>query len=306
MIGRDPRESIVTDGHIPWELALDELASERGYRSDEDLKEAIEATAAGVKHLTQVKHDARHFEDKAKHAAPCEQIQRNVPCAVAGQKRCTAETLACNGNEIKLVKEPSQWIGEVDGKEQFSTHLVTDARRELRELIKPLTMHKMPEFDDTYKGPRFKYGLQYRPVGYANIPDGWIINSDHPHKDFFKFGTIEYPYELGQAEIDSFQLVPLDMHKPSHRVVEKAVTICETSKGHLVIGNQASGTEDKVSLTPACPGGSKIAGIWHRHPGEYAPEPSAADISETQELNRRHGTGKTMCITGMEPAPVER
>ena len=110
-------------------------------------------------------------------------------------------------------------------------------------------------------------------------------------------------FTLGLDAIEIKKSRKAIMHK---NAVEKACTICETSKGKLVLGNQATGTEDKVSLSPACPGGSKIAGIWHRHPGEYAPEPSAADISETQELNRRHGTGKTMCITGMEPAPVER
>ena len=63
-------------------------------------------------------------------------------------------------------------------------------------------------FDDSYKGPRFTYGLQYRPLtGIGNVPDGFIIFSDRPHPDFKNFGTVDYPRELTQAEINGFQLV---------------------------------------------------------------------------------------------------
>jgi hypothetical protein len=64
-------------------------------------------------------------------------------------------------------------------------------------------------FDDTYKGSRYKYGLTYRPVGYASIPDGWIIKSDRK-SDQFKFGTIEYPRKLTSDEVHSFQLTELN------------------------------------------------------------------------------------------------
>lgn len=63
-------------------------------------------------------------------------------------------------------------------------------------------------FDDTYTGPRFTYGLTYRPPRFANVPDGWIVDSERPHPDF-RHGTIAYPEPLTDRQIESFQLTPI-------------------------------------------------------------------------------------------------
>lgn len=60
-------------------------------------------------------------------------------------------------------------------------------------------------FDTDYKGPRFSYGCWYRPPGYAQIPDGWIVGSDRPHPDY-PHGTIDYPRELTSEEVERYQL----------------------------------------------------------------------------------------------------
>jgi hypothetical protein len=60
-------------------------------------------------------------------------------------------------------------------------------------------------FDDTYTGPRFTYACWYRPPGYAQVPDGWIINSIRPHPDY-NHGTVDYPRELTAEEMARFQL----------------------------------------------------------------------------------------------------
>ena len=59
----------------------------------------------------------------------------------------------------------------------------------------PIVDKAAPLWDDTYTGPRYTYGLTYRPLGYAQVPAGWIIKSDRPHPDF-RFGTIDYPFRL--------------------------------------------------------------------------------------------------------------
>lgn len=63
-------------------------------------------------------------------------------------------------------------------------------------------------YDDEYHGPRWRYGLQYRPVG-AGTPRGWIVFSDRPSADSRcrSFGTIEYPRPLTADEIKAYQLV---------------------------------------------------------------------------------------------------
>lgn len=62
-------------------------------------------------------------------------------------------------------------------------------------------------YDDTYTGPRWTYGLTYRDVG-AGTPKGWVIFSDKK-ADGFTFGTIDYPRELTQHEVEAFQLTPV-------------------------------------------------------------------------------------------------
>jgi len=54
-MGRYPRPSIMENGKVPWHLALDELATERGYKSDEALKEAIEKTVKDKIKLDEMK-----------------------------------------------------------------------------------------------------------------------------------------------------------------------------------------------------------------------------------------------------------
>ena len=65
-----------------------------------------------------------------------------------------------------------------------------------------------PLYDDTYAGPRWRYGLRYRPLGYAQVPNGWIIFSDRPHPAYH-FGTVEYSRPLTTHEEEQFSLILL-------------------------------------------------------------------------------------------------
>lgn len=60
-------------------------------------------------------------------------------------------------------------------------------------------------FSDTYTGPRWRYGLNYRPLAYAAVPAGLIIYSDRADPAY-KFGTVDYPRELTEAEVAGYQL----------------------------------------------------------------------------------------------------
>lgn len=63
----------------------------------------------------------------------------------------------------------------------------------------------MTLFDDTYTGKRYTYGLTYRPLGFANVPDGWIIFSNKPHPNY-TFGTVDYPLSLEKVVQEQYQL----------------------------------------------------------------------------------------------------
>jgi hypothetical protein len=62
-----------------------------------------------------------------------------------------------------------------------------------------------PIYDDTYTGPRFTYGGQNRPLGYAAIPKGHIPGSNREHGSF-RHGTVDYPRELTPEEAGGFEL----------------------------------------------------------------------------------------------------
>jgi hypothetical protein len=61
-------------------------------------------------------------------------------------------------------------------------------------------------FDDEYTGPRYRYGLQNRPIGGANIPAGWIIWSGRASTEF-RHGTLDYPAKLPEGTADNFELI---------------------------------------------------------------------------------------------------
>ena len=62
-----------------------------------------------------------------------------------------------------------------------------------------------PLYDDIYSGPRYTYGLTYRPVGYAQVPVGWVMWSERPHPDF-RYGTVDYPAPLSENAVRGCQL----------------------------------------------------------------------------------------------------
>ncbi len=61
-------------------------------------------------------------------------------------------------------------------------------------------------FDEGYTGPRFTYGLQYRSLARFAVPDGWIIGSNKDRPEFPSFGTVDYPFELDDKQLHSYEL----------------------------------------------------------------------------------------------------
>jgi len=64
-------------------------------------------------------------------------------------------------------------------------------------------------FDEDYEGQRFTYGFTYRPVGISCQPEGFIIGSNKDHSDF-NFGTLDYPFELSQEQVTSYELTKVE------------------------------------------------------------------------------------------------
>lgn len=68
--------------------------------------------------------------------------------------------------------------------------------------------------DDEYTGPRWTYGLQYRPIVGAGVPKGFIVFSDRKD-DRFRHGTVDYPFQLTEEQIEHAELVFVAEHPGS-------------------------------------------------------------------------------------------
>jgi hypothetical protein len=88
-------------------------------------------------------------------------------------------------------------------------------------------------FDEDYKGPRWTYGLTYRPATGRNIPDGFIIWSNRPHPKY-AHGTIDYPRELTQHEVDAFELELVTRANPLFKSSAPSSAITAVRAGRLV------------------------------------------------------------------------
>ena len=62
-------------------------------------------------------------------------------------------------------------------------------------------------FDDDYTGPRYTYGLTYRPLARFAVPDGWVIDSSRPHSDYPTFGVVDYPRPLTEQELYRYDMI---------------------------------------------------------------------------------------------------
>jgi hypothetical protein len=62
-------------------------------------------------------------------------------------------------------------------------------------------------FHEDYHGPRWTYGLVHRPFGIAAQPKGHIVGSLNEQHPDYRYGTIDYPFELSGEEIYSYELV---------------------------------------------------------------------------------------------------
>ena len=60
-------------------------------------------------------------------------------------------------------------------------------------------------FSEDYHGSRWTYGLDRRPQSIGTQPDGFLIGSQVA-TDTFRYGTLDYPFPLTPAQVESFEL----------------------------------------------------------------------------------------------------
>lgn len=110
LIGKWPGKTILNKkGHVPWEYCFDQL-TEYGYKSDQDLKEAIERAGETLAELSQMEKSRERLkgelEDLRENISP-ELISKTIN--LSGQRTKVKELYVGTRKRGVIVRIPSEW-----------------------------------------------------------------------------------------------------------------------------------------------------------------------------------------------------
>ena len=105
--GRSARPAIVVKGKIPWHLALDELATERGFKGDEELKEAIEDIRELKHRLAGLKKTQHALESELKAPLKAETVRLKADDKHFPDEETQAEIIAIDGKNYSMKRSRS-------------------------------------------------------------------------------------------------------------------------------------------------------------------------------------------------------
>lgn len=153
IIGREPLQSTIrvskdeTQAKIPYELALDQIMSERGFDDVEDIKEAIEKAHRDKTELEQLWKDRdiliNDITDALKRGKPEAKtlvVQRELP--IFTESKGPAELTKVNGTSTTRRRQHSFWRIDVDldgdGKvdKSFRVRYAVDAKKIVSKAVK--------------------------------------------------------------------------------------------------------------------------------------------------------------------------
>jgi len=137
-----PATSLTPDKkHIYWRDALDSVVSEYGYEDTEALMEGLNQLGDDSARLSRLRSELSFLKRRLKEieASPteCQIIKLDSACPVFPTASCRSEVTECDGMAFELVRQPSYWVGSAEDKVQFVQRYAGDARREMREMVKP-------------------------------------------------------------------------------------------------------------------------------------------------------------------------
>lgn len=64
----------------------------------------------------------------------------------------------------------------------------------------------MNHWHNDYTGHRWTYGLRHRPMRIGAQPRDFILQSDGPVTERYRFGTIQYPRQLTEEELRVYEM----------------------------------------------------------------------------------------------------
>lgn len=108
LIGVPPKAAIVNKaGKVPWELALDVIADELGFPSDEALARAAERVVANKRELDALELELQRLVEGL---PQCSRVQNAfIPCQEFPDRDCRIRTSVCSEIDVVAIRHPSQW-----------------------------------------------------------------------------------------------------------------------------------------------------------------------------------------------------
>lgn len=147
VLGYPPRKSIIRKGKVPWEFCFDQLATELGYRSDHDLKVAVEDARKKMHELEDLQAKWRNLKPAKKKVKSRTAIQfESAPLVYDGLVH--GKSIEVGGKRIgMLVQHPSYWTTHISDDHHITkraleaplakTRYAKDAEKEARRMFSP-------------------------------------------------------------------------------------------------------------------------------------------------------------------------
>lgn len=168
LIGRFPDPKLIRElkekgkTRIPWELILDQLAGERGFSDGDKLKEAIEDASDAQGEIESLKRQRNRAvseitEKIKKGFVGVDKIVIERQSKLFPDENVKAEVTNIDGDSVTAVRNPSNWIVELDkGKDgiieqRFRVRFAVDARKLVRAAVKDVLKEKGVELQKLEK-----------------------------------------------------------------------------------------------------------------------------------------------------------
>jgi len=137
-IGKPPPPGLLkkakdaTTRKVQWDMVLDQLASERGYKTDEELREDIEKAYNAKQELAKLKSRQGFLRgdiiDRLRAEPEVETITLSDVCPQFPDSVCSAEVTMINGMTFRLRRQHSYWRLDTD-RGAFKIRYAVDAQK---------------------------------------------------------------------------------------------------------------------------------------------------------------------------------
>ncbi len=145
--GKAPNRSIIDKhGKIPAEYAIDDIATELGFKDDRELKREVERIYDLKARIDDIRHRLSLAKEKAKEPPQCAGMIKTVSSCINPSlegEECKAKFLECDGLSLAAIRHPTHWSvhqlkhendDPSDKNQVIDVHYAGEATHEIRDI----------------------------------------------------------------------------------------------------------------------------------------------------------------------------